>query len=74
MSSGERRDKTMRCIPRVTAFPWLVAVPACLSIPVRKPPRSDHGPAAEPAPGTARFDVLLPPVRGTDRPVPYACA
>ena len=61
----------MRCIPRITAIPWLVAVGAGAGCLAQGSVLSHHSLATERVPGDARFDVLLPPAYDPERPEPY---
>jgi len=61
----------MRCIPRITAIPWLVAVVAGAGCLAQESVLSHHSLATERVPGDARFDVLLPPAYDPERPEPY---
>ena len=61
----------MRCVPRVTAFGWLVALLACVGSLAQASVLSNQSVATELVPGEARFDMLLPPDYTAEREEPY---
>ena len=61
----------MRCVPRITAFPWLVAVLAGAGSLAQESVLSHPNIATELVPGDARFDVLMPPGYAPEREEPY---
>ena len=61
----------MRCVPRVTVFPWLVAVLAGAGSLAQESVLSEQRLATALVPGEARFDILLPPGYAPERAAPY---
>ncbi|MDE0349332.1 MAG: alpha/beta hydrolase-fold protein [Gammaproteobacteria bacterium] len=61
----------MRCVPRITAFPWLFALLAGAGSLAQESVLLQQGVATELVPGEARFDLLLPPEYAPEREVPY---
>ena len=61
----------MRCVPRITAFLWLVAVLAAAASGAQESVLSNHSVATHLVPGDARFDLLLPPAYDPERAEPY---